>query len=106
MKPGDRPKPPLLSVADLPEWLEELLGGVPDTDVVRLDGLDDAIVGLTIRHTSGCALLYDLDKIVEILMKRDGMTKEDAEEFADFNILCAWFGEATPSFLISKRKML
>lgn len=68
--------------------------------VIRLDGLDDAIVGLAFRHTGpGPVLCYDCEKILTILMARDNMTYEEAQEFADFNIYCLWAGEGTPIFL-------
>jgi hypothetical protein len=69
--------------------------------VVRLDGLDDAIIGLAFRHVSvpSPVLCYDQSKIVEILMVRDGMTFEEAQEFFEFNIACLWAGDGTPIFL-------
>lgn len=68
--------------------------------VVRLDGLDDAIVGLAYQHSkTGIVLCYDQSKIVEILMVRDGMTYEEAHEYFEFNIGCLWAGEGTPIFL-------
>jgi hypothetical protein len=32
-------------------------------------------------------------------MKRDGMTEEEAYEFYEFNIACAWVGDKTPIFV-------
>ena len=43
--------------------------------------------------------IYDYGKCVQILMQRDGMTEEDAEEFMDFNVTGAWVGKGTPVFL-------
>ena len=71
-----------------------------DEGVVRLDGLDDAIVGLAFQHSgTETVLCYDQSKIVEILMARDGMTYEDAQEYFEFNIACLWAGKGTPIFL-------
>ena len=43
-------------------------------------GFDDAIIGRGERfHDS--FVVYDLDKLLDILMERDGMTEEEAREF-------------------------
>ena len=42
---------------------------------------------------------YDRDKCIEILVKRDEMTYEEAVEFFEFNVSGAWVGENTPIFL-------
>lgn len=59
---------------------------------------DAAIIGVVhqFMHATVC---YDVNKIIEILAEQDGMTQEEAIEFFDYNILGAWVGEKTPSFL-------
>lgn len=70
--------------------------------VVRFDGLDDAIVGLAQQYShTPQVLCYDREKILTILMVRDEMTYEEAEEFFEFNIGCLWAGESTPIILES-----
>jgi hypothetical protein len=71
--------------------------------MLKMDGLDDAIVGMAdvwVPNGAGARtiekLIYSGDKIVEVLMDRDGMTKEEAYEFVDFNIADAYMGEDTP----------
>jgi len=61
------------------------------------DGLDDAIVGVT-TVMGNDLVIYSIGKIVEVLMKRDGMTREEALEFFDFNIGGAYMGEKTPIY--------
>jgi len=39
---------------------------------------------------------YDYEKIIAILMERDGMSSEEAAEFIDFNIDGTYAGEQTP----------
>jgi hypothetical protein len=41
-------------------------------------------------------LVYDAEKIRDILMKRDGMDAEEAREFIEFNIEGGYLGEQTP----------
>ena len=35
-------------------------------------------------------------------MERDGMTRDDAEEFFQFNTVGSWVGEKTPIFISHK----
>jgi len=69
---------------------------------IILDGLDDAIVGVTEEFGNGRRVLYSADKILNILMKRDGMTWHEAVEFYDYNILGLHAGEQNPVFLVTK----
>ena len=66
---------------------------------MRADGLDEAIIGVATRPNMEDVLAYDVDKIIKILMKRDGMSYEDAYEFYGYNIANAWVGETTPVFI-------
>ena len=51
-------------------------------DCLKLDGLNDAIVGVT----SQGYLVYDYEKIIEVFMKQ-GMENDEAIEFFDYNVL-------------------
>lgn len=44
-------------------------------------------------------LCYDMDWIIQKLMKRDGMTHEEAVEYFEYNQLGAYVGKQTPIFL-------
>ena len=65
-------------------------------DLLIADGLDDAIVG--IQEDTGI-VFYSREKVMKILMERDGMSELDALEFADYNIFNTYMGEKTPVFL-------
>ena len=41
---------------------------------ILLDGLEDAIIGVVEEFCNGRRVLYSTDKIINILMERDGMT--------------------------------
>ena len=69
---------------------------------IILDGLSDAIVGVTDEFGNGRRVLYSADKILNILMERDGMTWHEAVEFYDYNILGLHAGEQNPVFLVTK----
>ncbi|MEY5134625.1 MAG: hypothetical protein RL709_320 [Pseudomonadota bacterium] len=66
-------------------------------DILYCDGLEEALVGTGTRFTHSVAV-YDKQKVLEILQK--DMTREEAEEYFDFNIAGAYVGESTPIFLV------
>ena len=67
-----------------------------NSEALLADGFDDAIIGY---DAVGFRVVYDYDKCSDILMKRDGMTKHEAHEFMEFNVVCAFVGDFTPLFI-------
>lgn len=74
-----------------------------EIDVLTLDGFEDCVVGASL--TTGFfyedeqpRLVYDAEKIVKKLML-DGISREDAEEYFQFNIIGAYVGKKTPMFI-------
>jgi len=65
---------------------------------VILSDLDTAIIGI-VEDFNGRRILYSKEKILNILMVRDGMTESESEEFYDYNILGLYAGEQNPVFL-------
>jgi hypothetical protein len=63
------------------------------------DGFDEAIIGMAERINLGPVVAYDVEKILQIMVERDNMTYEEAQEFFDYNIIGAWMGEFTPIFI-------
>lgn len=70
-----------------------------DEGILTADGFDDALLGYAERCGQPVLAVYDRDKCIEILMKRDGASYEEAVEFFEFNVVGAWVGERTPLFL-------
>ncbi len=68
--------------------------------------MDVAIVGLVSGAGKQPVVCYDRDKVVEVLMSRDGMERDEAEEFFDFNIEGAYMGAATPMFISTTQALL
>lgn len=67
---------------------------------LKADGFDSAFLGVGTRCCgSPDVLVYDYDESIHLLMTRDGMTKEEAMEYLDFNVLGAWMGDGTPMFV-------
>ncbi len=77
---------------------EEIAENYPDLLVMDPEYLDEAIVGVATRIGLE-AVCYDTEKVIELLMKHDGMGYEEAMEYMDFNMKGAWVGETTPVFL-------
>jgi len=68
-----------------------------DLELLKADGFDDAVLGVAcVKQTGVYVLVYSRTKCIEILMTRDGMTEEDAQEYFDFNVEGAYVGEKTP----------
>lgn len=44
-------------------------------------------------------IVYDYAKMLAILIKRDKMSLESAEEYLSYNVEGAWVGEQTPIIL-------
>ena len=62
------------------------------------DGLEEAVIGYVERFGMQPLALVDKEKVINILMKRDKMLYDEAEEYFDFNIIGAWVGDGTPCF--------
>jgi len=75
--------------------LEEILENHPDETFLKADGFDEAIIGLD--EKSG-RLIYSTTKCLEILVKDEEMTMEEAIEHFYYNVSGAYFGEQTPIF--------
>lgn len=63
-----------------------------------MDGFDDCIIGMCVRYGQPVIAAYDLEKVIQKLMG-DGMTREEAVEFFEFNQVGAWVGDSTPCFV-------
>lgn len=69
---------------------------------IILDGLDDAIIGIVEEFGNGPRILYSKNKILNILCESGEMTRSEAEEFFDYNIIGLYAGEQNPVFLVSE----
>lgn len=68
-------------------------------EMLAANGFEDAVIGVGSRPNMGPILCYDYVKCVEILVRDQEMTQEDAEEWMDYNVVSAWMGEGTPMFI-------
>lgn len=70
-----------------------------------IQGHDNAILGMVKQHGKFCLILYDPLKIIDNLMVNDGMSYEDAVEYFQYNIECAYGGKHTPAMLVRLENM-
>lgn len=79
---------------DVQQWIAE-----NNPEALLADGFEDAIIGMAERCSQPMLVVYDADKCIDILVERDGLSYEEAEEYFSFNVTGAWMGEGTPLFL-------
>jgi len=63
------------------------------------DGLDEAFLGVGKRGCQKDVAVYSIPKAIDVLVQRDGMSAEEAEEYLEFNSIGAWVGDETPIWL-------
>jgi hypothetical protein len=68
-------------------------------EALLADGLEAALIGYTVNTHHAHVAVYDIDKCIDVLVERDGMTPEEADEFLSFNTICAYVGENGPLYI-------
>ena len=63
---------------------------------LKADGFNDCIIG---NEYNTNRVVYSIERMLQILIDRDGMSMEEAIEFFDFNIGGAYVGEMTPMYV-------
>ena len=92
------------------ESLDELMELLDGQEKLFPTGMENAIIGTVERFGMEPQILLDRDKCIEILMENSGdedtpgMTREEAEEYFEFNTIGAWMGDGTPCFAVLIRK--
>ena len=59
---------------------------------------DDCIIGVSYE---GNQLIYDSNKIMDVLIQKNGMSEDEALEFFEYNILGSYVGESTPIYVVN-----
>jgi len=78
-----------------PEIIKEELSYINE-QALFADGFDEALLGI---DATDYIAVYDADKCIDILVETSDMTREEAEEFFEYNTLGAYMGEYTPRFV-------
>lgn len=69
-----------------------------EASLIFVEGHDDAILGVAERDGESF-VVYNQAKVIRTLCRRDGMDRQGAIEFFEYNIAGTWMGERTPIFL-------
>jgi|TARA_E500000318_G_C3469941_1_gene176102 hypothetical protein len=67
--------------------------------MIVIDGFNDAILGQAnawVKNEKHEKLVYDGWKMVDVLVKRDGMTADEAYEFIEYNVEGSYIGDGNP----------
>lgn len=75
---------------------ETLLENYPDEDLLFADGFDDAIIGIATDFLPKPKVVYSVNKCLDILQNRDGMSYSDAFEYFTYNVSGGYVGDQTP----------
>jgi len=62
------------------------------------DGFDDAVIGIDM-NSEVPRVVYGVEKMIFILMHRDGMSEEEALEYLDYNVFSSYLGSGTPIYI-------
>ena len=76
--------------------IDTIIEHYPEEEFLKADGFDEAIIGV---EPNSMRLVYDRDKMIEILMIDEKLTELDAIEYLLFNTWDAYVGEKTPIFI-------
>lgn len=71
-----------------------------DNELLLADGFDDAVIGIDWNFR----IIYSSEMAIRILMFRDGMSRLDAIEFMEFNVLNAHVGDKTPLWMMDSHQ--
>lgn len=81
------------------DLLDAYPGSEDDMLFLEPEYFDEAILGIAQRAGGLFAVCYSEPKIIEILMREDGMDADEAVEHYSFNVLGSYVGESSPVFL-------
>ena len=95
---GDDRWTPLSEDAARYDEIVEALSEI-NPDALLADGFERALIGHTSNHHHPHVAVYSVKKCIAILVERDGMTEDEAEEFFSLNTLGAYVGENGPLFI-------
>lgn len=76
---------------------ERIMSEVESAIFLEPSTFDEAIIGVAHRFGMDPVVAYDRTIVIDILAR--DMSREDAEEFFEFNTIGAWMGDLTPVFI-------
>jgi hypothetical protein len=76
---------------------ERIMYEIEDAIFLEPKSFDEAIIGIAYRFGMEPVVTYDRTIVIDILARE--MTRDEAEEFFEFNTVVAWMGDLTPVFI-------
>lgn len=64
--------------------------------VLLMDDFDEAFIGYSQRINEPEIAIYSYEKMINILVEREGIDTDEAAEYINYNCLSAWVGKRTP----------
>jgi len=80
-----------------------LLADRVNEDILTADGFEDAFMGICHQYGRPSVAAYDYYACINVLMDRDGISQEEAEEYL-CNVIGAYLGESAPVFVSTIEK--
>ena len=75
--------------------LVSILENWPDEQLTIADGFDEAVIGIDVV---GERIIYSVQKVIDILMERDGMDEQDAIDWCMLSYVCGLHGVCSPTY--------
>lgn len=66
-------------------------------NILLADGFDDAIIGIDTSNEV-FRIIYDKQKMADILQEKDGMSMEDSWAYLEYSVFGAHVGEGSPIY--------
>lgn len=77
----------------------EVVNNFKNSTVIEfVEGFDEAIIGSSENCEDNERVVYDKEKIIEILITKHNMNYVNANEFYENNILACYYGKRSPLF--------
>ena len=86
----------MTKVEKIQEWFGD------DVELLFADGFNDAIIGVDF---STRRVVYSIERCLEILETKEGMSAEDAMDHFYYNVGGAWVGDKTPIWIHELEKL-
>ena len=77
------------------ELRQELFSQEPEA-VLFTEELDPALIGIGGYHSGKLHGIYSRNKLIACLQDNNGWTYDEAVEYYEFNVECAYYGPYTP----------
>ena len=74
--------------------IEQIIEQYYDDELLKADGFDNAVIGVSEDFNSPIRLIYSVSKCLKIL--EQDMSELDAMDYFTFNVSGAYVGEQTP----------